>query len=444
MLPADIQETIYGELNWQDFLLAHEEQPVNSIRVNTKKISELELSFKGLQPIPWCNAGFYLQTRPSYVVDPFFHAGAYYVQEASSMFLQQAIFSIKGNRHNINVLDACASPGGKSTLLSQLLQPTDTLVSNEVIKTRVAPLQENLTKWGSANCIITNNDTEKFSALPNTFDVVVADVPCSGTGLFRKELDWRNKWNVDLANFCAERQKRIIKSLWPSIKPGGYLVYSTCSFCQQENEDIIDFILENFDSKSIEIVTDLHSGIVTTSSPKKRGIGYRFYPHLIKGEGFYLAVIKKEGEWLENFSAENKASIPAFNDFISQQKFVNVTAKENVYLIPNNTFNLFNKLKHSTNIVQAGILAYEISGKLQTPSGYAVFSNDIMAAFETVPLDLQTSLKYLQGNSIANNSSNKGYCLLQYNGITIGLGKLIGGRINNLFPKPWRIRKQLV
>ncbi|TAF50131.1 MAG: hypothetical protein EAZ62_08255, partial [Sphingobacteriia bacterium] len=259
------------------------------------------------EPIPWCPSGRYLPERPSYVFDPAWHAGAYYVQEASSMFLWQALSQTVGSHTSEKwVLDLCAAPGGKSTLLQSFFLD-GMVVSNEIIKSRTAILAENSTKWGMGNDVITQNDPADFAALPHFFDVLVIDAPCSGSGLFRRDPQAIDEWSPAQVLVCAQRQEKILAAALPCLKPGGVLIYSTCSYSLAENEALADYLALEQGLVSLTLQTDPSWNIVETSAPRSGAKGYRFYPHRLRGEGFYLSVFQKMGE-AEPY--EGKSSTP--------------------------------------------------------------------------------------------------------------------------------------
>ena len=225
-------------------------EQVTSIRRNPLKPGSL---FSNEEKIPWASNGFYLSERPSFTLDPLFHAGTYYVQEASSMFLEQAMKQSVDLSQQLLVLDLCAAPGGKSTLLQSIISKKSLLVSNEVIHTRVNILKENCIKWGSSNVVVTNNDPKDFSKLKGLFDVVVIDAPCSGSGLFRRDADAIKEWSEDNVQLCSQRQQRIIADTWNCLKEDAVLIYSTCSYSSSEDEDILDWMMEKWKVESIKL-----------------------------------------------------------------------------------------------------------------------------------------------------------------------------------------------
>ena len=279
-------------LNEKNFLNAHQNEPSPvSIRLNPFKKSDL----KPGERVPWCDNGFYLDIRPSFTFDPLFHAGCYYVQEASSMFIDTILRHIRPDKTEpVKILDLCAAPGGKSTLISAAIEKNDLLVSNEIIKTRVPVLCDNLNRWGMANNIVTNNDPRDFSRLKGFFDIILVDAPCSGSGMFRKDHAAMNEWSEAKVNLCHQRQERILADVYPALTEDGYLIYSTCSYSHQENEDILDWLCESFNMESVRIPIKEEWGIVETQSTQKKAWGYRFYPGQVKGEGLFAACLQKK------------------------------------------------------------------------------------------------------------------------------------------------------
>ena len=272
---------------FERFIQSIDQEPAISLRTNPRKFN-LPVT---PERIPWSETGFFLNERPSFTLDPIFHSGAYYVQEASSMFVEQAFRQIEHRKSRI-VLDLCAAPGGKSTHLLSLIDADDLLVSNEVIRSRVPVLDENIRKWGHQNVVICSNDPTDFSNLDGLFDVILVDAPCSGEGLFRRDASAIQQWSVDNTNLCATRQRRILSDIWPSLKNGGYLIYSTCTFNPEENEKNLKALAESNSIETIRIPLQEDWGV---EEIEHNGlVGYRFLPHKVKGEGFFLTLIRKK------------------------------------------------------------------------------------------------------------------------------------------------------
>jgi len=293
IFPPNFLNSIAGSpgLDAENFSKAHQtaESPT-SIRLNPFKPSTI----KGHEKVAWCTEGYYLNSRPSFTFDPLFHAGCYYVQEASSMFISHILYYINKEDDSIKVLDLCAAPGGKSTLISSALKENDLLVANEIIKTRVPVLTDNLTRWGTANTIVSNNDPKDFGKVKGFFDIILVDAPCSGSGMFRKDPNAMNEWSEANVNLCHQRQERILADVYPALKEDGYLIYSTCSYSMEENEDILDWLCNEFDLESIRIPVKDDWGIVESQSSQNKAWGYRFYPDKVKGEGLFAACLKKK------------------------------------------------------------------------------------------------------------------------------------------------------
>jgi 16S rRNA C967 or C1407 C5-methylase (RsmB/RsmF family) len=248
-----------------------------SIRVNDK------MSYHASdEEVAWCKNAYYLAERPLFTADPLIHGGIYYVQEASSMFLYQAIKQHFPTART--VLDLCAAPGGKSTLLTQTLPGNSLLVSNEIIRSRAYILAENLIKWGNANVVVTNNEPKDFDTLPNFFDAMVIDAPCSGEGMFRKDAGAIKEWSEYNVKLCAERQREIVSAVWDTLKSDGILVYSTCTYNREENEENVEWICNELGGEILHLDLNGNQDITVTD------YGYRFYPHKTQGEGFFLAL----------------------------------------------------------------------------------------------------------------------------------------------------------
>src|SRR6267154_2598850 len=290
LLPAWVQRIqLQRPHDWKEFLSAHELLSPASIRINPLKSNS-----RDAENIPWTGFGYYLEKRPSFTFDPLFHGGAYYVQEASSMFLEQALKQTVDLSQPLHVLDLCAAPGGKSTHLLSLLNDQSLLVANETIRSRATILAENIQKWGSNNVVVTNNDPEDFQNMEGLFDVIVVDAPCSGEGLFRKDPRASHEWSEENVALCALRQQRILNQVWPSLKRNGVLIYSTCTYNEKENEENLNWLVNEKKVESIKLKVESSWGIEEVK--KNNAFGYRFYPHQTKGEGLFISVARKTEE----------------------------------------------------------------------------------------------------------------------------------------------------
>ena len=420
---------------------------LTSIRYNTRK----NLPSDNSERIPWCNAGRYLKERPVFTLDPLLHAGAYYVQEASSMFLEQAILQLNLDRRPLKVLDACASPGGKSTHLLSLLHPESLLVANETIKTRQAALMENTVKWGHDNLIVTNNDVSAIGELTHFFDVIVCDAPCSGEGLFRKDKEAVNHWSLENIEMCSARQQRIVHDLWSALKPGGIFIYSTCTYNEKENEDNVLRFLKELDAECVPLNISEFEGVV--ESKKENAICYRFFPHKIKGEGFAFSVLKKNDSEITKLRGRNNTRYPLLDNKTKNVIVDYVTGSEpksffrhesDLFFMPACLEKELAVLSGALRIIHAGTTIGEIKRDDVIPSHELALSLNInINKFQVIDVDKQTALQILKGQTQFNFDADNGYCLITYSQIPFAFLKKIGNRFNNLYPKNWYIRMQI-
>lgn len=446
-LPIDfitLTRVLLGEEFNQLEVALQTDAPV-SIRINKNKGTPTPSAMR----VQWSDTGYYLPERLSFTFDPLFHAGAYYVQEASSMFLEQAIRAYVSG--SVKCLDLCAAPGGKSTHLLSLLPEGSLLVSNEVIRNRSHILAENCTKWGACNTIVTNNDPEEIGNLTHLFDVIVTDVPCSGEGMFRKDTDSTNEWSMANVQLCAGRQRRIIHDIWNALKPGGLLIYSTCTYNTKENEENIHYITEELGAEALSIPVEAEwqtTGALRYSHPV-----YRFFPHKTKGEGFFLAVLRKaEGDFaeikLKSKSKKEKAKTtpavpPIVNEWLNEpERFHFEMREEAIQAIPKKHYETWKLLTSQLNIVSAGINLGEIKGKDILPGHALALSTAInKKSFAQAELNWEDAVKYLRKEAlILPEQTKKGYVLVHYQGYPLGFVKHLGNRANNLYPQEWRIR----
>ncbi len=423
------------------------EAPI-SLRINPGKGTPAP---KAGAPIAWCENGYYLPERLSFTFDPLFHAGAYYVQEASSMFLEQAVKAyVKGPAC---CLDLCAAPGGKSTHLASLLPEGSLLVCNEVIRGRAYVLAENIAKWGRPDTIVINNDPEEIGeALPHRFDMVVADVPCSGEGMFRKDTDSVGEWSVDNVRLCASRQRRVIHDIWNALRPGGILIYSTCTYNTEEDEENIHYIIEELGATALPI--PVRDEWQITGALRFNHPVYRFFPHKTRGEGFFLAALRKaEGETEETRikpkgkKGRGKATPPIPREaprFLSDETSFSIEWNGDILrAYPKIHSDLFSLVSGKPlRILSAGICLGETKGKDLIPSQELALSTALRPdAFPSVELGWEDAIRFLRKEALALPAdTDKGYVLIRYQGLPLGFAKNLGNRANNLYPQEWRIR----
>ena len=399
---------LMGEERFNRYLGAFEEEAPVSIRVNPKMhrgtvpcVSSAadntgtvpSVQVPSVQKVPWCPEGYYLSERPQFTFDPLFHAGCYYVQEASSMFITHILRSIIGNLSPLNILDLCAAPGGKSTAAISVLPEGSTMISNEPIANRAQILLENITKWGYPNCTVTNNYPRDFRKAKAKFDIIICDVPCSGEGMFRKDPATIGEWSMQNVEKCWRLQREIVADAWECLNPGGILIYSTCTFNTKENEENVRYFMEEFDAEILDIPTEPSWNITGSLLEGFDAPVYRFIPGITRGEGLFICALRK--------SEQHRGTVPC-------------VSKERQRL--NNTGTVPSVLRQLTP---------------DLPDG----------DFPTSDLSYPEALKYLRGEAIVlPPDTPKGIVTVTYQGFALGPAKNIGNRANNLYPKPWRIK----
>ena len=379
---------LMGEERFNCYLEAFEEEAPVSIRVNPKmhRGTVPSVQVPSVQKVPWCPEGYYLSERPQFTFDPLFHAGCYYVQEASSMFITHIIRSLASRLSFIisplSILDLCAAPGGKSTAAISVLPEGSTMVSNEPIPNRAQILLENITKWGYPNCTVTNNYPRDFRKAKAKFDIIICDVPCSGEGMFRKDPATIGEWSMQNVEKCWRLQREIVADAWECLNPGGILIYSTCTFNTKENEENVRYFMEEFDAEILDIPTEPSWNITGSLLEGFDAPVYRFIPGITRGEGLFICALRKSGE-------------------------------------SNHSYPL------ST-----------ISSKLR------VLTPDLPEGdYPRIDIPYQDALKFLRGEAIVlPPDTPKGIVTVTYQGFALGPAKNIGNRANNLYPKPWRIK----
>jgi 16S rRNA C967 or C1407 C5-methylase (RsmB/RsmF family)/NOL1/NOP2/fmu family ribosome biogenesis protein len=428
------------------FCAAHELPAVVSLRRHPVKGRGV---FPEATAVPWCAEGVYLDERPVFTLDPAYHTGAYYVQEASSMFLHHLLNHAVAEKAGLRVLDLCAAPGGKSTLLASWLGGEGLLVSNEVIRQRSGVLEENMTRWGYANQFVTCNDPRDFSALEGCFDIIVVDAPCSGSGLFRKDADALGHWSPDNVTLCGARQERILADIYPALKEGGLLIYATCSYSPREDEQMLDWLATQYSMQSVAVPVDASWGIVTTTSPIQQCTGYRFQPDRLRGEGFFAGALRKTGAAvpaaLKKFKSQENKKLAA-------QAAAMLRPGDWVYLQPENSaaIALPAALEPDLQLMQqhlyfrkAGIALGEAGAKEWIPAHELALSLDHHPNLPAAELDRTNALRYLKKEDFDYSRDQKGWVLMRYEGNALGWVKELGNRTNNYLPKNWRIRMEI-
>ncbi|MBQ8721496.1 MAG: rRNA cytosine-C5-methyltransferase [Paludibacteraceae bacterium] len=476
VLPAGFEEMVrdvIGVGEWDAFVEALSEEPSVSVRVNSKITdNRLQITDNSCSAVKWCEWGRYLSERPKFTYDPMFHAGAYYVQEASSMFVWQALEQLV--EKDAVVLDMCAAPGGKSTAIAQYLSENGFLVSNEYVPQRAHVLVENITKWGAPNCVVTNNAPRHFEKLKSRFDAILVDAPCSGEGMFRKDERAREEWSEANVEMCVERQREILQSAWEVLKPGGVLIYSTCTFNRHENEEQVQWLIDEMEAEYLPIKIGEDWGITILSenlennplplrgTPPKtggeyEGRGYRFLPHKTRGEGLFMAAVRKQcgmrseecgmrNEKMGKNKKDKKAKQSTQNTQFTTNNLLRgeydiVESEGRYYAVQKERVDFVEECRKTLNVLMFGVQMYEQKGKDLIPQAALALSQAyIRGAYPEVELSYEEAISFLRKEAIVLADAPRGFVLVTYGGLPLGWVKNIGNRCNNLYPEFWRIR----
>jgi len=442
--PADPERSIAALVNRlhdalgpevEGFGTALRTDPPVSIRINPAKWRNAPET----DPVPWCAHGRYLAERPAFTFDPLLHAGAYYVQEAASMLIEQAVQASGLADERILALDLCAAPGGKSTHLRDLLHPDALLVSNEVNGERRSVLKENLWKWGAANVLITGAAPERFGRLEGLFDLVLVDAPCSGEGMVRKDPHALRQWSPSLVEQCTTVQRAVLAQAWNCLRPGGHLIYSTCTWEIGENEARIKELVDD-GGEVIAIPSDSASGILATSH---LGIAaLRCYPHRLRGEGFVLSLLRKPGDrgTMGVMPQEPAHQGTELAWLRPTRSWRTIEQGDELFAIDGSWVRTIETLQRSLSVVSPGIpLAERKAGSWRPHAGLALAQDLDLDRHLILDLDLDEAIDLLRGQSIGAREVS-GVALATYRGIPLSWLQGAGNRWNNRWPAPWRIQ----
>lgn len=398
---------MFGAERWERFVQSFLHETPVSVRLNPWKAAENP--FPQMEPVPWCRQGFWLKERPHFTGDPLFHAGVYYVQEAASLFLDYVLRQVV--TAPVSALDLCAAPGGKSTLMRAALPEGSMLVSNEIDRRRANILLENILKQGHPGVLVTHNAPKDFAKTNLVFDVILADAPCSGEGLFRRDSAAVKEWSPQNVHSCAQRQRQIVRDIWPCLKAGGLLIYSTCTFNAHENEENVRWIAEELgaDVLSVPVLPDWQ--ITGSLLPDWNQPVYRFIPGTTRSEGLFVAILRK---------GESNNAFPTLPSSLRTQV----------------------KKYPLLHLLSDGLPQPEAKGREQIPSAAQALSLSTREAdFPRVELSLETALCYLHREGLVlPGTAPRGFVVVTYQGHPLGFVKNLGDRANNLYPKPWAIR----
>lgn len=412
-------------------------QPASvSVRVNPFKVCEPERFAKEqfmteIQKVPWSPYGFMLGERPKFTLDPLFHCGCYYVQDSSAMVVgnifRDILPKIEDCFRPVRVLDLCAAPGGKSTDLAASLRHAFgddfILVSNEVMRSRVSVLADNMALWGDPNVVVTSVDPKAFARLEGFFDIIVADVPCSGEGMFRKDAKAVEDWSEGVVNLCSTRQKRILADVWPALRRGGSLIYSTCTFEDAENDSVVEWAADELGGGFYEYDYSSLEGVVPTRT------GGLLVPGFVKGEGQFISSLVKN-------TGGGRCRVPGKPAVGAAER-----RKGNLLIhIPGSIVREISALE-VLHPVQAGVAKGVVKGRDLVPAADWALSLAINEEdYPVEDLDRETALKFLHRDSIFLKDAPKGFVLMRFEGHPLGFVKNLGIRCNNLHPQGRKIK----
>ena len=436
-------ESLFGAERYSRFEEALSDDPVVSVRYNRTKCADAP---ETAQPVAWASDAYYLSNRPVFTADPLFHAGCYYVQEASSMFLEQVVRQYV--KEPVRALDLCAAPGGKSTLLLSLLPKGSMLVANEPMPQRAQVLAENVIKWGNPSAVVTMNEPSAFAPFKGFFDFMLVDAPCSGEGMFRKDSFAVEQWTPSNVRSCAKIQREILTDIWESLSPGGLLVYSTCTFNREEDEDCVAWIVDELGAEVLPLETQPEWNI----TGELTGCGYpvyRFIPGYTKGEGFFLALLRKTAETgnaklrvprMQPLQAKVRSEVEKWLQSPADYEYI--LCDDRVTALPRQHAEAMCALMSKMKVLHAALpLATIKNNKLLPLHALAMSTQLADGAFSSVELEREEALRYLHRETLNLSGAPMGVLLLTYKGKPLGFAKNVGNRANNLYPAEWRIRK---
>jgi len=419
-----------------------ENEPEYSLRLNPQKFN-LSLS---LPQVPWCKNAYYVEGKPRFSMDPLWHAGAYYVQEAGSIFLAKVLENLPFDESPAYALDLCAAPGGKTTLMATTLPGDCVVVANEITPQRLKGLHENVIKWGNANIICSHNVPKDFEHLPGFFDLVLVDAPCSGEGLLRRHDEALNQWSVKLVEECAYRQQQILQSALECLKPGGFLIYSTCTYNTLENETNLEWLINEKNCLPVDLKMDMPEGITLTETAGNKA--YRFFPGITRSEGFFITVVQKpvtvgkQKHWSEKTIKLKYVPNPVKERLSFARDFTLVEEKGLLKFYAADVLRRLYHLDERLKLQDAGRDFGSVkNGKfIPTETLGFVIGLDIDEE-KKLDLDYERAIQFLARNAFNLSTEKRGYTFMRYESVLIGLANVLDNRLNNCYPQHWRILK---
>lgn len=477
---ALMRETM-GSEEGAELVAALDSEPVTGVRFNPRKFSgDMFKVFEGIpnsehdmadeqaalrcSRVGWCPEGLILMARPQFTLMPEWHGGLFYVQEPASMVIGEVVRRLASrldrenspmDRKGLRYLDLCAAPGGKTTAALGALPDDAFVVANEYVPTRANILCENLAKWGSPNTAVCCGDTSAFKKMRECFDIVAVDAPCSGEGMMRKDEEARRQWSEGLVRQCAALQREIVDNAWEALRPGGYLIYSTCTFNRTEDEEMLRYIADELGGESIDTGIGSDFGVPGSLDPDLHAL--RFMPHRTCGEGLFMGVMRKPGDLparqgpvkanRRKCKKESNTPVPdLLRRLIKNPENFRYyrTETDTWQAVPRAHLELVNSLREASHVMNAGVALGQTKGKDFVPNpALAMSTAAAQESFPHVEADQAMALRYLRREAVTLPSDTpRGYVLICYRGLPLGFMKHLGNRSNNLYPQPWRIRNR--
>jgi 16S rRNA C967 or C1407 C5-methylase (RsmB/RsmF family) len=412
-----------------------------SVRLNPKKIRP-NAGLK-LKPVEWCKNAFYVDNKPRFSMDPLWHAGAYYVQEAGSMFLDSVIRALPFDHSPKHALDMCAAPGGKTLLMADALPSDCLLVANEILPVRFKGLHENVIKWGNCNIVTTNNSPVNFEHLPSYFDLVLVDAPCSGEGLLRRHDEALNQWSPKLIEECTFRQKEILESSLECLKPGGFLIYSTCTYNARENEDNIKWLIEEKNCLPVNLPITLSPEITVTETCGNKA--YRFFPGITQSEGFFITVVQKQNDhntkhWSAKTIKLKQVANPVKELIAFNEKSIIAEEKNGLKFYSSNVLEGLSHLNERLKVMDAGRDFGSVKNGKFIPAETVHFATCLEVTNNFITrVNYHEAVAFLCRADLKLHTEKRGYNFVAYENIRLGLINLLENRVNNYYPNHWRI-----
>ncbi len=424
---------------------ALDDAPESSVRFARGKGGKHPAWMEGAEKIAWADNGYYLPERPNFTLTPQWHAGQFYPQDASSMIIGTIAASLPVKPKS--VLDLCAAPGGKTTALLDAIEDDDVVfVANEYDRRRAQILRENLIRYGDQRVVAVNLPADALVSSGLTFDFILVDAPCSGEGMMRKEEVARRQWSPSLISQCAALQREILTEAVKMLKPGGYLIYSTCTLNRSENEDNVDFACRELGLEAIDTGLAEKFGIHPSLNPSLPAL--RFIPGITRGEGLFVALMRKSEDEAVRATKTRKQkqkktpATVALPEWVSGKRLTGIAIEDSVIAMPEGLLPIYYSLKNITNPLLAGVEVARMKGRKTVVTHPVLMSRIFLrGSLPEVEVDKEDALRYLRHQTLVLPADTpRGITVLTFEGLPLGAVNNLGNRANNLYPQEFKIK----